>query len=1244
MKSRISLRNFLVIRFGIAGILPVVIVGLFSWQFFIPRMKASTAIGLESMARVVSGQISAHLSGGERQMVSQAKYLMSAHAPVSKGMQSFLDAQCSGKELFESIYITSFSNPVIQDVGLTPSGRFRRFDMLGMDLSNRPFIFPPKGSTIPFWSPTFLSTVSGRLAVALAIPVNQRLLIAEITLNRLSGLISNLPVESGFITLILDRNGRIIGDSTRRHWGEQIHPGVCGMAGSGTAASYAAHTFAFDGRQMLGTVVEIPSCGWRVVVAQPEKEAFLALNAALIVLGLGMGSALILALAGAWIQAGNLTGHIRIYSHYARAIAKGQYEVDIPPAKARELTDLGENLTRMAQLIRKRENALQLTQFSFDKAAIAIYYIESDAGIVNVNARAALNLDYTIEELRQLSLFDIDPNMAEDTWHEHWEDLITGRIRVFESIHRKKNGEIMPVEIHAKVIVYKNRPLLVAFVQDISERHRAQKELENHRNHLETLVEERTADMQKAMEIAEKATKVKSEFLANMSHEIRTPLNAIIGFAHLAMQTGLDEIQFDYVKKIQGSSKALLGVINDILDFSKIEAGRLNMESVDFSLTEVFDNVINLIGITAREKDLEVIFDLAADLPDAFVGDPLRLGQILTNLAGNAVKFTHKGEIVLGCKLIASDKENAELEFYVKDSGIGMSREQQDKLFQSFSQADASTTRKYGGTGLGLFICKSLVKLMNGGIRVESREQEGTTFYFTVSLKQAKSAPVPALSNDPELHHKRILVVDDNDVCRMVLSDMLEKMSFEVAGAQSAKAALEAVQAAKDNPFDLILMDWQMPETDGLAASKQIKESLNVDVPSIIMVSAYAGEDLRQQVGNIGLKGCLTKPVSPSMLLNAVLTALGKKAAADSFGPKFLDELPDTKAVKGAKLLVVEDNEINRQVARGILENNGFVVEMAVNGRLGVEAVQKTAYSAVLMDIHMPEMDGYTAARKIRQDDRFKDLPIIAMTANAMAGDREKAINAGMNDHVAKPIIVRQLIAALCKWIDPETVDPGKGDPPPEKETPKKQAAADFDPLPGINTRDGLERVGGDTVLYNDILEKFSNNQAQAADKIKQAIDDNDLETAKRLAHTAKGVAGNIGAEQIFKTASAVDTALGQNDIKKAEQLLPELDDRIAEAVSGILGLRERLSKKAGAEDRANVSPEAVKQVLFELNELLENDDTHARAVVQQLDKMVPKDCKTALAKLSQQVGDYEFEEAISTLKQIYRMLGIGPV
>jgi two-component system sensor histidine kinase/response regulator len=522
----------------------------------------------------------------------------------------------------------------------------------------------------------------------------------------------------------------------------------------------------------------------------------------------------------------------------------------------------------------------------------------------------------------------------------------------------------------------------------------------------------------------EKANEAKSAFLANMSHEIRTPMNAVLGLSHLALKTDPSPRQRDYLIKIRSSGQHLLGIINEILDFSKIEAGKLTVENIEFDLDKVLENVSNLISEKASDKGLELIFDIEPGVVSTRLrGDPLRLGQILINFCNNAVKFTEKGEVVIRAHVLEAIGDSQVVKFSVSDTGIGMTEAQMERLFQAFEQADTSTTRKYGGTGLGLAISKRLAELMGGDVGVTSEPGKGSTFWFTARLGRGALSPRPALLRS-DLRGRRVLIVDDNSPARAVLSNMLTNMTFLADEAASGEEGFEMVRQAttRGEPYEIVFVDWQMPRLDGIETSKRILALPDLVIPPhIVMVTAYGREDVLKQAEKNGLDNVLIKPVTSSTLFDTIVGVL--RADQETNGHVEVASSFETARTRGTRVLLVEDNEINQEVAIGLLEDAAIQVDLAENGEIAVRMAQENDYDAVLMDMQMPVMDGIAATRAIRSDPRFTSLPIIAMTANAMDADREKCLDAGMNDHIGKPIDPDQLFSVLLRWAGRRDVD-----------------------------------------------------------------------------------------------------------------------------------------------------------------------------------------------------------------------------
>jgi two-component system sensor histidine kinase/response regulator len=932
-----------------------------------------------------------------------------------------------------------------------------------------------------------------------------------------------------------------------------------------------------------------------------------------------------------------------------RSLKKQVERLEASRATFELMVDRNDNLlSRQLELTQRQAEELNrinlLTDSALDLANAGYWHLPLDnSGWYNSSERAARILGdlpspghrYRLDEWAK-HVREGDEAIAKVT-AENFAAAIAGTIPVYDATYAYKrpiDGRVVWIHALGHVVKDANGKTtdMYGVVQDIT----AFKQLET--------------DLRLAVQKSDDATKAKSAFLANMSHEIRTPMNAIIGLSYLALKTPLNHKQRDYVSKVHNAGTSLLSIINDILDFSKIEADKLDIETIDFQLDEVISTVTTLTAQKAHDKGLEFLIHVAPTIPEQLLGDPLRLGQILTNFVNNAIKFTERGEIGLNIDLLERPGERVQLKFSVRDTGIGMTREQAAKLFQPFSQADMSTTRKHGGTGLGLSISRKLAELMGGRIWLESEPGVGSTFNFTIWLGVGSAGSGKIIPEN--LSSLRVLVVDDNAAAREILQQPLSAVASRVDTVASGKEALAAIKE-KDpaEPYDIVFMDWRMPGMDGLETSRHIKSNETLQhQPAIVLVTAFGREEVREEAERLQLDGFLVKPVTKSMIVDTLVNVFAHEGEAASV----TTEGEQATRLRGARILLTEDNDINQQIAIELLEGTGAMVKVANNGREAVDILsngpQPPLFDVVLMDLQMPEMDGYQATAKLRSDARFAALPIIAMTAHATIEERQRCLASGMNDHISKPIDPSALFETVARYYRPaprtsaSVPAMAKTSDPVVKTAgiPVVESRADNMEIPtveGLNSVEGLLRVAGNRKLYLKLLRQFSEQQSDAPGQITELLKAGDRPAAERKAHTVKGVAGNLGVKTVQLAAGELEKAIHDGaDAARLESLRQQFATVLTPFVDRLRAALGEEPASPAAPKAMVVDPAQLKLVVEQMTRYLAEFDAAASDCLE-ANRGVFASLFSAeeFGKFEQQVRGYAFGEALAQLEQAAR-------
>jgi PAS domain S-box-containing protein len=927
-------------------------------------------------------------------------------------------------------------------------------------------------------------------------------------------------------------------------------------------------------------------------------------------------------------------------------------------------------LDPLGQLVRVDGVMQDITQHKHASDALhhreqifATLMAQATTGIILINVktlqfeefnRAAHELlGYTRDEFSRMRVTEIMGNLQPAQVGEMLQYALETGGAEFEDQHRCKDGHLIDVGVSLKVIEVDGNTFLTAIHTNISHIKDNERALLRYQNQLENMVTERTAELEAAKEAAEVANQTKSAFLANMSHEIRTPMNAIIGLTHMLRRDAQTDRQRSQLDKINDAAHHLLGIINDILDFSKIEAGRMTLDPSEFDLDRVINNVCNLVIDRAESKGLELVADISG-VPGHLYGDGLRLGQVLLNFASNAVKFTEQGKVVLRGRVVAQNGRDLRVRFEVIDTGIGLSQQQQDRLFKAFSQADVSTTRMFGGTGLGLAISKRLAEMMNGTVGVSSTPGQGSTFWLEVPLSITEHkgfAPQHAL-----LPGTRVLVVDDVDDARESMADTLSSMKARADSAESGAEALQRIASADQtgDPYRVVLVDWAMPGMDGMETGRQIQALALQDPPLAILVSAVRDVP-HHTLHEGGFTAFLAKPVTPGTVLAALGDAMGQGAHPGASETEQVES--NMRHYAGHRVLLAEDNALNQEVAIDLLQHVGLLADLAADGEEAVSKASENAYDLILMDLQMPKMDGLEATRRIRRMSLHAMTPIIAMTANAFEEDRQSCLDAGMNDHIPKPVDPNELYRTMLRWLKQSMpAAPGHAPnghaAPPEKATGSASDAELLNLLgsvAGLNLQAGLRSVRGQAQKLQTLLQRFAQEHAHDVEETRAARDAEEPHWAEavRCMHTLKGLAGTLGLQALQQSAAHAEAALKAPDATLAQQdaMLDDLATQLALVVNSI---RKHLpSPTSGVIETTLPNGTGPSAELLERLKvwrgLLAADDLQAADLYPQLRGDLAQHWPAnAIRRMDQAIEDYALPDALAQLDEWLRTLDLA--
>jgi PAS domain S-box-containing protein len=825
-------------------------------------------------------------------------------------------------------------------------------------------------------------------------------------------------------------------------------------------------------------------------------------------------------------------------------------------------------LTTFADVSRRRrlEETLRLTRRSIDTVSDFVHWVGPGGRLMDVNQSSCARYGYSRPEMLKMTIFDLDPRLTPELWQERWEELKQKKTSTVEAEHQTKSGETFPVEVTTNYLRHRGGEYHVALVREVTQRREMEESERRAREAAEAANRELEHAIRRANQAAaeaEAANEAKSLFLANMSHEIRTPMNGIVGMTELLLDTAMSAEQRDCAETIRSSADTLLNVIGDILDFSKIEAGKLDIEIIDFDLRTTMEDLTALLAFKAYEKGIELVTLVDPGVPSRLRGDPGRLRQVLTNLAGNAVKFTESGEVTIHVSLEDGSGPQAVTRFTVRDTGIGIAPEDLNRLFQPFTQVDASTTRRYGGTGLGLSIAKGLVEMMGGRIGATSTPGAGSEFWFTAAFDVNEPSGGKAEEWTPaDIEGLRVLAVDDNEVNRKVLAGMLNAWGCrhtEVAGADAALIELRR-GAVQGDTYQVAVLDMHMPGIDGEMLGRAIKSDPMISGTALVMMTsgAYRGDAVRLE--QVGFAAYLVKPVRQSQFYDclAVVTALraGAHGVLAARFPIVTRHTLSERAKHRARILLAEDNPVNQKVALKVLERLGYEADVVDTGLAAVEALRRKGYALVLMDVQMPQMDGLEATRTIRRAGsgvRDRNVPIVALTAHATAEDRDDCLKAGMDDYLAKPIRPAELADTLETWLGRAQARTETGTQPEAVEHEASDGSAS---LPVFDDTFLLSLLDGDKEAADEIIADYLDNGTKLVAEIVQALGSRDLETVRLRAHTLKGASASVGALALQGLSARLEEAAAAHSLLQATAVYGDIETGLSFARTAVATTR----------------------------------------------------------------------------------------